>query len=312
MPIALSFSRSRLRLSEASERSRCFSSKALLIVSLTRSRFSSTFGVGVRVPGLPLLDAAAALVLLGRLHGTAGALGSFALRLEAGRTGNIDLARLAAFARLQRRIEGGAWLPAAGALSVRGRGGRPSVLGAGAGRTSAVAGAGRAASTGAAAAATAGGAFLARSASSSRSKSWRTLAAASARARASRSSVDSPRAAAAAADLLPELRSRAASAASSAPPQARASPRSAEPRSPSRACCVLRFSTTTDLERPWLKFCRTWPDFDRPLQRQRLAHASAEGLVGGVLRFRHALPVKLQNSTHEAALRMRRSPTGSA
>ena len=23
---------------------------------------------------------------------------------------------------------------------------------------------------------------------------------------------------------------------------------------------VLRFSTTTDFERPWLKFCRTWPD----------------------------------------------------
>lgn len=22
---------------------------------------------------------------------------------------------------------------------------------------------------------------------------------------------------------------------------------------------VLRFSTTTDFERPWLKFCRTWP-----------------------------------------------------
>jgi hypothetical protein len=23
---------------------------------------------------------------------------------------------------------------------------------------------------------------------------------------------------------------------------------------------VLRFSTTTDFERPWLKLCRTWPD----------------------------------------------------
>ena len=53
IPIALSFSRSRLRFSEASERSRCFSSKALLMVSLTRSRFSSGLGVGVRVaPGL--------------------------------------------------------------------------------------------------------------------------------------------------------------------------------------------------------------------------------------------------------------------
>ena len=44
MPIALSFSRSRLRLSEASDRSRCCSSRALLIVSLPRSRCSSTIG----------------------------------------------------------------------------------------------------------------------------------------------------------------------------------------------------------------------------------------------------------------------------
>ena len=34
-------------------------------------------------------------------------------------------------------------------------------------------------------------------------------------------------------------------------------PASAPPGPPSLR--VLRFSTTTDLERPWLKFCRTWP-----------------------------------------------------
>jgi hypothetical protein len=44
--------------------------------------------------------------------------------------------------------------------------------------------------------------------------------------------------------------------------------------------------------------------FDRPLQRQRLARAPAEGLVGGVLRLCHALPVKLRNHVI-AGVRMR-------
>ena len=45
---------------------------------------------------------------------------------------------------------------------------------------------------------------------------------------------------------------------------------------------------------------------DRPLQRKRLAAAPAEGLVGGVLGFCHALLVKLQNSRtscHQDALK---------
>ena len=48
-PAWRSFSRSRRRFSEASERSRCASSKALLMVSLMRSRFSSPILTGVLV-----------------------------------------------------------------------------------------------------------------------------------------------------------------------------------------------------------------------------------------------------------------------
>ena len=73
IPIALSFSRSRLRFSEASERSRCFSSKALLMVSLTRSRFSSGLGGGcARGARLAKTLGAAAVVVFLADDGSAG------------------------------------------------------------------------------------------------------------------------------------------------------------------------------------------------------------------------------------------------
>ena len=111
---------------------------------------------------------------------------------------------------------------------------------------------------GAAAAATA--ARSARSSSSTRSTSLRWRAAASARARASRSSLDKPRGPAPA-DLSatgagsgrPGLRGAGASlTGASATTSVSVPPGPASLR-------VLRFSTTTDFERPWLKFCRTWP-----------------------------------------------------
>ena len=205
--------------------------------------------------GLTLLDAAAALVLLGRLHGTAGALGSFALRLEAGGTGNIDLARLAAFARLQRRIEGGAWLRSRCAICPRTR---RTALGARSRCWTSLGRSGRRTRR-FGRRATAGGAFLARSASSSRSKSSRTLAAASARARASRSSVDNPRAAAAGLTFCgAAVSGRIGGFFCATSGSSVASIGGASVSEPS--FLVLRFSTTTDFERPWLKFCRTWPD----------------------------------------------------
>ena len=67
------------------------------------------------------------------------------------------------------------------------------------------------------------------------------------------------------------------------------------PRQARRSLRVLRFSTTTVLDRPWLKFCRTWPELDCPLQGQWLARSSAaQRGVGRFLGFTHAISVQLR------------------
>ena len=150
------------------------------------------------------------------------------------------------------------------------RGGRPDEGvddGEGARASGARAATGAGASAPTAAAVTGGGAAAAVSASRSaraissmRSTSLRSRAAASARARASRSSLERPRpagpalsAAGGVAGGWAGLRATAGSETGAA----LATSGSAPPEPPSLR--VLRFSTTTDLDRPWLKFCRTWP-----------------------------------------------------
>ncbi len=102
-PAWRSFSRSRRRFSEASERSRCASSKALLMVSLMRSRFSSPILTG-RLGRLgALLLVARVLLDLGlELEGAAAALGDL-LFAALGRLGDLGLlvgARLGVGSRL--------------------------------------------------------------------------------------------------------------------------------------------------------------------------------------------------------------------
>ena len=86
MPMALSFSRSRLRLSEASERSRCCSSKALLMVSLTRSRRSSPGLAGARATLAPgrLTPARPSSSSTASAAGRPGRLGASACGVAAG------------------------------------------------------------------------------------------------------------------------------------------------------------------------------------------------------------------------------------
>ena len=97
-------------------------------------------------------------------------------------------------------------------------------------------------------------------ASSTRSTSSRWRAAASARARASRSSFERPRGRRARTCRRPgSLGLRRLARGSAFRRRApRPPPRLPSRRAP-RAYASLRFSTTTDFERPWLKFCRTWP-----------------------------------------------------
>ena len=265
---------------------------------------------GCRACGL--LDAAAALVFLGRPPTARPVrLGASPSGLARGGTGNVDLARLAAFARLQRRIEGGArasqpvrhlsagaadgsrcsepaldeprpWQAQDAPLRREQQRRRPP-----AGRS--------------------WPARLPRRAPNPRAP----CAAASARARASRSSVDSPRAAAAGLTFCGAAVSGRVGgffcATSGSGVASIGGASASEPELP-----VLRFSTTTDFERPWLKFCRTWPDStvrwsDSGLRTPPRRVLSVVSFVSVML-----FPLKLQNSTHEAALSMRRSPTGSA
>ena len=73
---------------------------------------------------------------------------------------------------------------------------------------------------------------------------------------------------------------------------------------------VLRFSTTTDLERPWLKFCRTWP-----LSTVRCSESGLRPPPRRVLSVVSLVSVMLFSLTPKTcipAFRMRSSPTDSA
>ncbi len=232
-PAWRSFSRSRLRRREASERSRWASSKALLMVSLIRSRLSSA-------------------TLTGLLTGLAP---FFLLRASSSTSGSISAARPVRRATCSgRRIASPtfAFSGPAGLASPSFFGGSStlptSALATTAGSCSVVdagAGSGLGSSLGRSASRRA----RSRSATSARSRS-----ASSARRRASSSSVESPLvlgcAGCATSATVP--RSAATSTVS------RTLPSSASPGVDSLR--VFFFSTTTDFERPWLKLWRTWPD----------------------------------------------------
>ncbi len=224
-PAWRSFSRSRRRFREASERSRCASSKALLMVSLMRSRFSSPTLTGLLGGLAPFFLAREFLLDLGLdLQSTPAALGDL---LDA-------LGRLVALG-----FSAGRALASTVALSAAGASGLSTTCGS--------------AAAGAAGSSFAGsGSGFGRSASrrarSRSSISARSLAASSARRRASSSSVERP----------PGRSITSASSRSASVCGVAASSPSAPPGP--EMVRFFFFSTTTDLERPWLKFCRTWPD----------------------------------------------------
>ena len=257
-PAWRSFSRSRRRRSEASERSRCASSKALLMVSLMRSRRSSpvlTGLLGGLAPFFLARDSSSASASTSRARGTAlGDLpwrgASPPLAFSAGRalaSGGLDRHRI----RLDLSSRGSA---------VGGTGG--SIF-SGSARARARA-AGDAAPRGA----------RARPPPPRRAP----LAASSARRRASSSSVERPPG-----RCITSASRRSASSTS-------AVSASAPPGAGDRALLLL-----LDDHRLRSAVAEALLDvagIDRPLQAQRLARRrAAQCLLGGFLRFSHARPV---------------------
>ncbi len=221
MPACLSFSRSRLRRSDASERWRCASSKALLIVSLPRSRRSSPTRAGLLVTLAPFF--------LLRLSSSPSPGSMSSLRLPTGSVRRSSVLGLSAEGTTTTGPFGG--------------GGFLTTIGSGAAGASADTAAASTSSGGVGSSASSRARCTSRRAASRASASARSLAISRARRRASISSVESPPGSSWAAACSSSGRDVPASSASPVLEIVR----------------FFFFSTTTDFDRPWLKLCRTWP-----------------------------------------------------
>ena len=227
MPACFSFSRSRRRRSEASERWRWASSKALLMVSLPRSRRSSPTRAGALATLAPFfLPRASSSASAGSMSSlrlaTVSARRTSVLGLSADGTTTMGPFRGSGFAATTGGCSSG-WDDGGGSAGASAAGGCSTEAGDGSGALAA-ASRRRCAS---------------RSAVSCASASARSLATSRARRRASSSPLERP--------PICSAWASPSNACASASPGA-------------EMVRFFFFSTTTDFDRPWLKLCRTWPD----------------------------------------------------